>query len=240
MNDSIQIIPLANLAIVFIPVVAVLLIYVKWAMDVKEASYSIGRMLLQLTFIGYILGFIFNTESAWVLFGVLSVMLFASSWIALRTVKKARLQLLGLSLLSIIIGSISILILIMLGVLDLNPWYEPRYIIPLGGMLLASAMNCISLAIDRLFSELKRNVPYSEARNIAFQAALIPVVNSLFAVGLVTLPGMMTGQILSGVDPLIAARYQIMVMCMIFGSTGLTTACFLLLCERKIKKIHNQ
>jgi len=240
MNDSIQIIPLANLAIVFIPVIAVLIIYIKWAMDVKDASYSIARMLLQLTIIGYLLGFILNTESGWVLFGVLCVMLFASSWIALRTVKKERVHLLGLSLLSILVGSISILLLIMLGVLDLNPWYEPRYMIPLGGMLLASAMNCISLSVDRLFSELKGNVPYAEARNRAFQAALIPVVNSLFAVGLVTLPGMMTGQILSGVDPLIAARYQIMVMCMIFGSAGFTTACFLLLCERKMKKIHSQ
>jgi len=240
MNDSVQIISLTSLAIVFIPVFVVLLIYIKWAMDVKEASYSIARMLLQLTIIGYILGFIFNAENGWILFGVLSVMLFASSWIALRTVKSARVQLLGLSILSILIGSISILLLILIGVLDLDPWYEPRYMIPLGGMILASAMNCISLSIDRLFSELKRNVPYSEARNTAFQAALIPIVNSLFAVGLVTLPGMMTGQILSGVDPLIAARYQIMVMCMIFGATGITTACFLLLSERKIKKIHSQ
>ncbi len=238
MNNSIQIIPLASLAIVFIPVIAVLLIYIKWAMDVKEATYSIARMLLQLTIIGYVLGFIFSAESGWVLFSVLSIMLFASSWIALRTVKKARVQLLGLSLVSILIGSISILLLIMIGVLDLNPWYEPRYMIPLGGMILASAMNCISLSIDRLLSELQRNVPYPEARNTAFQAALIPVVNSLFAVGLVTLPGMMTGQILSGIDPLIAVRYQIMVMCMIFGSAGFTTACFLLLCEGKIKKVY--
>jgi putative ABC transport system permease protein len=68
---------------------------------------------------------------------------------------------------------------------------------------------------------------YDEAKKIALQAALIPITNSLFAVGLVSIPGMMTGQILSGVNPPIAARYQIMVMCMIFGSTGISAACFL-------------
>ncbi len=76
-------------------------------------------------------------------------------------------------------------------------------------------------------AELEREVAYEAARGIAFRAALIPITNSLFAVGLVSLPGMMTGQILSGVSPLIAVRYQIMVMCMLFGSAGISTACFL-------------
>ena len=65
---------------------------------------------------------------------------------------------------------------------------------------------------------------------------MIPVINSLFAVGLVSIPGMMTGQILSGVSPLIAARYQIMVMCMIFASAGISTAIFLSLCRGKLQK----
>ena len=89
-------------------------------------------------------------------------------------------------------------------------------------------MNSISLAAERLDAEINRNESYQTARNIAFNASLIPIINSLFAVGLVSLPGMMTGQILSGVSPFIAARYQIMVMCMIFGSAGLSTACFLI------------
>ena len=72
------------------------------------------------------------------------------------------------------------------------------------------------------------------ARNRAFTAALIPITNTLFAVGLVSLPGMMTGQILSGVSPLLAVRYQIIVMCMVFGSAGISSACYLSL---KMKKI---
>ena len=111
----------------------------------------------------------------------------------------------------------------------MSPWFLPSYMIPLAGMIFANSMNCISLAAERLEAELERNVSFDSARNIAFQAALIPITNSLFAVGLVSLPGMMTGQILSGVSPFIAARYQIMVMCMMFGSAGISSALFLTL-----------
>ena len=76
-------------------------------------------------------------------------------------------------------------------------------------------------------AELSRDVRFEDARAVALKAALIPITNSLFAVGLVSLPGMMTGQILSGVSPFIAARYQIMVMCMIFGAAGISAALFL-------------
>jgi len=238
-HEMIEIIPLTNLLLMLIPTVFVLIIYIKWQLDAKEASYSIARMLIQLTMIGYLLGFILNAESGWVVFGTLSIMLFASAWIALRTVKKVRTQLLGLALVSILVGSGSVLLFIMLAVLNLDPWYDSRYMIPLGGMILANSMNCISLSMDRLLPELENGLSYEAARNKAFQAALIPIINSLFAVGVVTLPGMMTGQILSGVDPLIAIRYQIVVMCMIFSSAGITTACFLFLSKRKINHLQN-
>ena len=73
-----------------------------------------------------------------------------------------------------------------------------------------------------------------EARNTAYQTGMIPVINALLAVGLVSLPGMMTGQILAGVSPFIAARYQILVMCMIFASAGLSTALYLVLVRRAV------
>ena len=104
--------------------------------------------------------------------------------------------------------------------------------IPLAGMIFANAMNSVSLSAERFSSEIKENKSYRESRNIAFNASLIPNINTLFAVGIVSLPGMMTGQILSGVDPLIAVRYQIMVMCMIFGSAGISTAIFLSLIKK--------
>ncbi len=189
---------------------------------------------MQLLLIGYVLTFIFKTESALVVIGVLSIMLLISSWISLRSLhQRNRLQfarILG----SIALGGVFTLALVTQAVLDLNPWFDPRYMIPLAGMIFANAMNTVALAAERYESEVER-VDYSEAKRTALRAALIPLINSLFAVGLVSLPGMMTGQILSGVSPLIAARYQIVVMCMIFGSAGISAVCYLLLVENKSK-----
>ena len=113
------------------------------------------------------------------------------------------------------------------GVLDLPRWFEPRFVIPLAGMIFASTMNTVSLAAERFESEREHAQAPTEARGVALEAALIPQINGLLAVGLVSLPGMMTGQILSGVDPFVAVRYQIMVMCMVFGSGGLGAALYL-------------
>ena len=130
--------------------------------------------------------------------------------------------------------------LITQGVLAMDPWYLPSYMIPLAGMIFANAMNSVSLAGERLEAELDRGVSYERARVIALQTSLIPITNSLFAVGLVSLPGMMTGQILSGVSPFIAARYQIMVMCMLFGSAGISSASFLALARSEFGDVGRQ
>ena len=124
------------------------------------------------------------------------------------------------------------MMMVVFGVLDLHPWYEPRYLVPIAGMIFANAMNAVSISAERFESEIKREMDYVKARAISYKAALIPIINALFAVGLVSLPGMMTGQILSGVDPLIAVRYQIMVMLMILGSAGISVAIYLLLLKR--------
>lgn len=229
MNESIQTIPYANLALGFIPVLAVILILWKWEIGYKTSIYAVFRMLIQLLLIGYFLAFIFQADSSWVVILVLAIMLFSSSWIALRTVKIPRKILYLKSLGAIALGGGSILVIITQVVLNLEPWYLPSYMIPLAGMIFANAMNSVSLAAERMESEINQQMSYTSARVTALQASLIPITNSLFAVGLVSLPGMMTGQILSGVSPFVAARYQIMVMCMIFGSAGLSSALFLVL-----------
>jgi putative ABC transport system permease protein len=179
--------------------------------------------------IGYFLSYIFASDSAAVVVLILAVMVFSSSWIALGTIKLDRLTLYKYACISIAFGGGLTLALITQGVLTLDPWYTPQSMIPIAGMIFANAMNSVSLAAERLDAEIGRNVAYDDARKIALQSSLIPVINSLFAVGLVSLPGMMTGQILSGVSPLIAVRYQIMVMCMVFGASGIATAYFLVL-----------
>ncbi len=229
MSKSIQMIPFPNLALALIPVIVVIFILWKWKIDYKNSIYAIVRMLIQLLLIGYFLVYFFETNNSWIVVSVLTVMLFSASWIALRTMKIPRKRLYIKCFWSIFLGGGIILLLITQGVLDLQPWYLPSYMIPLAGMIFANAMNSISLAGERLEAEINRNMAYDQARNIALRAALIPIMNSLFAVGLVSLPGMMTGQILSGVSALIAAKYQIMVMCMMFGSSGFSSVIFLTL-----------
>jgi len=236
MNNALETIPLFNLSLAFIPALLTIVILFKWSLNSTNALYALSRMLVQLLLIGYFLGYIFESDSAGIILVILAVMVFASSWIALGTVAEKRLQLYKHALVAIAVGGGITLVLITQGVLMLDPWYSPQSMVPLAGMIFANAMNSVSLAAERLNAEISRNVAYGEARNIALQSSLIPVINSLFAVGLVSLPGMMTGQILSGVSPLIAARYQIMVMCMILGSAGIATAYFLVLVKPVFEK----
>lgn len=230
-----QTIPLFHLTFAFIPVVIVVGALYWWSLDSKDAIYALARMLVQLLLIGYVLTFIFQTESALVVISVLTAMLLISSWISLRSLhNRNRLQFMRI-LGSISLGGVFTLALVTQAVLDLNPWFEPRYMIPLAGMIFANAMNTVALAAERYESELEK-IDSQKAKRVALRAALIPLINSLFAVGLVSLPGMMTGQILSGVSPLIAARYQIVVMCMIFGASGISAVCYLILVADKNKE----
>lgn len=232
MNGGIENIALLNLGVAFVPVVAVILVLYHWSLDANNATYAFARMLGQLLLVGYVLTFLFATDHSVVVLAVLAVMIVAASWIALGSVKEQRVRVYGQALASVALGGGAVLALMSAGVLNLDPWFEPRVIIPLAGMIFAGAMNAVSLAAERLHAEICRGSDYLEARNQACQAALIPVINSLFAVGLVSLPGMMTGQILSGVSPLIAARYQIMVMCMLFAAAGFSAMLFLILVRR--------
>ena len=223
--------------IAFIPVLVILIIIFKWSLNLKNSLYAVSRMLIQLLLIGYFLTYIFDSDSSVLILAILIAMILLSSWIALGTIKAQRLILYQYVILSILIGGGITLIIITQGVLCLNPWYWPQYMIPLAGMIFANSMNSVSLAAERLNAELDRGVSFDKARKIALQASLIPITNSLFAVGLVSIPGMMTGQILSGTSPLIAARYQIMVMCMIFGAAGISSACFLTFSRSTFVKI---
>jgi len=228
-QTSILTISLPQLLLAFTLVIPVLIVLYRWKLQSGRAVYALGRMLMQLLLVGYLLAFIFEQYNLLIICSVIAVMIVSASWIALGPVEQNRYSLYGPAFIAIVIPGLFSLVLITQGVLALEPWYEPRYVIPLAGMVFANAMNSVSLAAERMQAELTRTTDYLQSRTIAFQASIIPTVNSLFAVGLVSLPGMMTGQILSGVSPLIAARYQIVVMCMIFGSAGLASALFLIL-----------
>jgi putative ABC transport system permease protein len=224
---------LPGVALAFLPVAVVLAVLQRWAAEAGTAAYALGRMLLQLALIGYVLNFLFAVDEGWLVVAMLSVMLLAASWIAVRPVRASDQLAWRRSLLAIGAGGVPVLALVTQLVVNVEPWFEPRYLVPLAGMIFASAMNCVSLAAERFAAEAGAGASAAAARHQALRTALIPLVNSLFAVGLVSLPGMMTGQILSGVEPLVAARYQVVVMAMLFGSSGIAAACYLWLASRE-------
>ena len=236
MNTAVQAISWQGLAIAFLPTLLVIGILFRWTAGAGTAMYATFRMLLQLLLIGYVLVYIFSADQPVFIVAVLVVMLVVASWIAIRPVQNKQPRVYFNALIAISVAGVLTLGLVSQLVINVEPWFSPRYVVPLAGMIFAGAMNTVSLAAERMQAEIDRDISYLEARRIALQASLIPMINSLFAVGLVSLPGMMTGQILSGVSPMIAAKYQIVVMSMLFGVSGVSAALYLVLQYRTVNK----
>jgi len=236
--DAITTIPLANLLLGFLPVILLIVIMKLWGLNALQPMYANVRMLIQLLLIGYVLTYIFETNQPIVVFFVVLFMILVSSWIALRPLKERGIKAFLIVVTSLAISGLAVLFLISQLIVDLPRWFEPSFVIPIAGMIFANSMNTVSLAGERFTTEQQRGKTYEEARKIALETAMIPQINALLAVGLVSLPGMMTGQILSGIEPLTAARYQIMVMCMIFSTAGLSAVTYMSLKKRLKEEKH--
>lgn len=217
-----------------IPIVLVCGVYIAWQGKPSEIIIAVLRMAVQLVAVGYVLISIFENPSPWISAIIVSIMLLVAAWISIRPVRHHKGYLpAAIIALGVSVGlhlSISLML-----VLKADSWFQPQLLIPLAGMFFANTMNAISLAAERYHSELHNGQSTEKARLTAFHASMIPQINSLLAVGLVALPGMMTGQILSGVSPLIAVRYQIMIMAMVLGTAGIGAAMILWLLARDKK-----
>ena len=207
-------------------------LFVSWRAKLdlgKDLVVGALRGAVQLLAVGYLLLVLFrNQRPAWV-FLVLAVMLGVAAWTSARRVESgpgARI-LVPRALLAIVVGSSIALVPVFLFVVSPTPWFEARYIIPISGMIVANAMNVVAQVNERIFASAKAERAEIEqwlalgaspkqavARHVrvALRAALIPTINGLLTVGLVALPGMMTGQIVSGTAPEHAVRYQIVIM----------------------------
>ena len=231
-----QTIPILELSLVFIPTIFLLAVMFRWQLKAFTGLYANIRMVLQLFLVGYFLTYVFETKKPLIIILLVVVMIGVSAWIALRSLEEKDIKSYFMFFISIGVPGLILLGLITQFVLQMQKWFEPSLVVPIAGMIFANSMNTVSLAAERFESEIKRDKDYFNARRLALDVSLIPQINSLFAVGLVALPGMMTGQILSGIDPIIAVRYQIMVMWMTFGSGALAAVMYLLLRVRLIKK----
>jgi len=144
----------------------------------------------------------------------------------------------GLGTMSMFISSFALTIYALVIVIGTEPWYTPQYAIPLLGMMLGNTMTGVALALDRLTSSAWQQRQVIEARLILGQdwrtaiggitresvrIGMMPMINAMAAAGIVSLPGMMTGQILAGTDPLEAVKYQILIMFLITAGTGFAT-----------------
>jgi len=221
-----ELIPAQNIFFMLLPLSIVWYFYYKWIDNSTEILYATVRMVIQLILIGYILIYIFKNDSWYLGFFIILFMIIMSSFIVLRNIEQKNIFSYFVIFTAISIGGTFNLILIIEFVLDLTPFYEPRFVIPIAGMVYANSMNAVSLAAERFEKELDTST-YQEARKIAFKSSMIPRINTFLAVGIVSLPGMMTGQIISGVDPLVAIRYQIVIMAMVLGSSGISVIIYL-------------
>jgi putative ABC transport system permease protein len=210
-----------------------------------------SRTVLQLSLVGLVLKTLFDHVHLVGLGAVAAVMVGVAGVEIMKRQKRrfAGVWSIGVGTLSMFVSSFCVTILALTVVIDIRPWYHPQYAIPLLGMILGNTMSGIAVGLDRLTATAWDQRPVIEARLIlghgwseaieairreSIRSGLIPIINSMSVVGLVSLPGMMTGQILSGTQPIEAVKYQILIMFLIAGGTGFGTILAVTLGARRL------
>ncbi len=204
----------------------------------KDLFWGTARTFVQLFAMGYVLTVIFRIRHPVPVLAFYLLMIGFAALIIRNRISERSVAFFLPTLISMVLSYLVITFVVTAFVVGVRPWWTPQYFIPLGGMVIGNSMNAIALSLDRLFGELRSRKPevemmlslgadYREASAHVFRAAIkagmIPSINAMMGVGIVFIPGMMTGQILAGADPLVSIRYQIMVMLMLVGSTALGT-----------------
>ena len=207
----------------------------------KSLVWGTFRTFAQLLIMGYALVWIFKIDSPLMVVAIMLMMCYFGARTAVKRSKNVRKFPLGPAYFSLVASTFLITLFVTGVVISGERWYTARIVIPIAGMVLGNSMNSIALSIDRLYSEVRANAAEIETLlalgatgweavrgkvREALRAGMTPIINSLITVGLVSLPGMMTGQILGGVEPIMAVRYQIVVMLML--AAGNAMGCLLL------------
>ena len=204
-----------------------------------QIAIAAARMVLQLVAIGYVLRFIFSLNNpAATLLLIFVMVLVAAREVAARPERRLTGQT------NFVIGIVGVgfatfvtAVLALTTAIRPQPWFDPHYAIPLAGIILGSVLNSASLSLDSFLGSIRRERQAIEARlslgetygeaiapmvRDAIRRGLLPIINQMSAAGIVTLPGIMTGQILAGLDPLEAVKYQILLMFLLSGGSGLS------------------
>jgi len=201
-------------------------------------ALATGRTVLQLLVVGYVLAAVFAFKNPWLVLGLLAIMLTVATIVARNRISKTVPHLLAIVGGAMLLSTVLTLVYTMTLVIQPPTWYDPQFLIPLAGIVLGNSMNGAALAGERLVSTLNSSQLEIEThlslgatpqqavaryRREAVKAGLIPTINTMMVIGLVTLPGIMTGQLLSGVPPLVATSYQMVIMFMLAFTNLVTT-----------------
>jgi UDP-glucose/iron transport system permease protein len=223
------------LATMFIVVVGGLSIVMALGL-VRSFFVATLRTYLQLLALGFVLRWIFDLNEWWVVLIAIVVMILAAVHTILPRVKQGPRGIARGTFVAVFTSGLTVTFAVTGIIVSVDPWYDARYVIPIAGMIFGASMTGIAIALERLFSDLRRREDEIwtllalgatrweasiESIRSALTAGLIPTINAMCAVGIVHIPGMMTGQVLAGADPVIASRYQIVVMLMIAAATAL-------------------
>jgi putative ABC transport system permease protein len=239
--ETTGLIPLDPLDLAVAATLVLLLALLSWWLRLaigRRMLIAAARSTVQLLLLGLVLKTLFMTTNPW-LVGLLATIMLGVAGYEIMARQRYRLRGAwgyGTGTLSMFLSSFSITLLALLVMLQPAPWYAPQYAIPLLGMLLGNTMTGIAVALDNLTRQASDRRAQIEARLMlghsaseaiagirrdALRAGLIPIVNAMTTAGIVSLPGMMTGQILAGSPPMEAAKYQLMILFMIAAGTGL-------------------
>jgi len=231
--------------------IMVCIVLLRWRKVGLEKTLLVGtfRTFIQLGAMGFLLNYIFELNNWPFMVLLLLLMILIASWEGVRRQKDMPIP----GYFFILSGAMVVTVLLTLGsilafILEVKPWYYPYAMIPIGGMIIGNSLNSATLAVNRFTGELihrrseielflslgaSPKAATQDAVRTSVKAALIPTINALMMVGLVQLPGVMTGQILAGADPLVAVRYQIMIMYMWVTVSVLTVLFTLALVARR-------
>ncbi|WP_144508306.1 ABC transporter permease [Bacillus thuringiensis] len=220
----------------------------------KQIALATFRMTIQLVLVAYVLTYVFeNSNPFYTIALITSITTFAIFNIYKRVnipmskeLKRVNIpmskELKRVAALSMVAGSIGPLLLFIFVIIGHDPWYAPQYIVPITGMLVGNAMTGVSLGANTFLNNMKSQRGQIEGALMlgatpkeataplirdAFDSAILPTINSMVGMGIISLPGMMTGQILSGVSPFTAIQYQIAIILGISGSTAFAVIIFL-------------
>ncbi|RJP79102.1 MAG: iron export ABC transporter permease subunit FetB [Desulfobacteraceae bacterium] len=214
----------------------------------KDLLIGTVRTFAQLFLLGYVLKLLFDVDDYRIVLSVFLFMILFAAWTVYGRIREKQITFLMPVCLSMVVSFFLITFMVTAVVIDVKPWWTPQYFIPIGGMVIGNSMNAIAIALERLLNEMRSKrreiemklclgADYKEASvdivRDAMKAGMIPSINSMMTVGIVFIPGMMTGQILAGADPMTAIEYQIMVMIMIVGATALGTLLVVLVTRKR-------